>query len=132
MEAKDKLFVDTVETMTTEHRIEVDSLHNSMLEEREMAITRIEVKAYEEQFEQNKKYERLEAAHRELQERHDSIRDTYEARIRQAESQHAEELSAISERKAYEFELSGQNAKREYVNLQNKFTLEIRSLRAQH
>lgn len=50
MEAKDKLFVDTVETMTTEHRIEVDSLHNSMLEEREMAITRIEVKAYEEQF----------------------------------------------------------------------------------
>lgn len=67
-----------------------------MLEEREMAITNIEVKTYEQLFEQSKKYERLELAHRDLQERYDSIRDTYEARLRQAESSHAEEMSAIN------------------------------------
>ena len=81
----------------------MDSLHNTMLEEREIAITNVEVKAYEEIFEQNKKYERLEAAHRDLQERYDSVKDIYEARIKQSESSHAEELSAINERKAYEF-----------------------------
>lgn len=57
-----------------------------MLEEREIAITNVEVKAYEEMFEQNKKYDRLETAHRDLQERYDSIKDIYEACIKQSES----------------------------------------------
>lgn len=117
--------------MNTEHRIEVDSLHNNLLEEREIAITNIEVRAYEDMFQQTKKYEALAQTHRELEENYDRIKETYEARIAKIEEEHESELISLQERKDYENELSGENARREYTNLQSKFQLEIRSLKAQ-
>jgi hypothetical protein len=33
--------------MTTEHQIEIDTLKNTLVEEREIAINSVEVKAYE-------------------------------------------------------------------------------------
>jgi hypothetical protein len=56
--------------MNTEHRIEVESLQNSLMEEREIALTNVEVRAYEEMFQQTKKYEALAQTHRELEEKY--------------------------------------------------------------
>ena len=42
--------------MNTENRIEVDTLRNNMIEEREITLSSFEVKAYEDMFQQTKKY----------------------------------------------------------------------------
>ena len=71
--------------MNTERRIEVDSLRNNMMEEREIVLSDFEVKAYEEMFQQTKKYELLQREFRELDERYNVVKDTYEKRIQEME-----------------------------------------------
>ena len=48
------------------------------------------------------------------------------------QKEHDIELSTLQQRKEYENSLSGQNAKRQFNNLLNKSSLEIRSLKNQH
>jgi predicted component of type VI protein secretion system len=69
--------------MNTEHRIEVDTLKNNMIEEQEIILSGFEVKAYEEMFQQIKKYERLQAQFKELEDRYNHVKETYEKRIKE-------------------------------------------------
>lgn len=63
-------------------------MHSNMLEEREIAITNIEVRAYEDMFQQIKKYEALGQAHRDLEETYATLRDAYEQKLAQAHAEH--------------------------------------------
>jgi hypothetical protein len=49
--------------MNTDHRIEVESLQSNMMEEREIAMTDVEVRAYEEMSKQTNKYDSLAKTH---------------------------------------------------------------------
>ena len=44
--------------------MEVDSLYNRLMEEKELALSTAEVQAYEEMFQQTKKYEQLEGRYK--------------------------------------------------------------------
>ena len=46
IEEKDKKFIDTVDEMQTQRRVEVDTLRNVMLQQKEIALSAFEVKAY--------------------------------------------------------------------------------------
>lgn len=48
-----------------------------MMEEREIAITNVEVRAFDEMFQQTKKYEALSQLHRDLEEKYERVRETY-------------------------------------------------------
>ena len=128
---KDKRFIDTVDEMNTEHRIEVDTLRNNMVEEREITLSAFEVKAYEEMFQQTKRFQKLNVEYMELEERYNVVKGKYEERIKEMEKQHDMEIMSMQQRKEYQRQLSGENSKREFNNLINKSSLEIRGLKNQ-
>lgn len=117
--------------MNTENRIEVDTLRNNMIEEREITLSSFEVKAYEDMFQQTKKYQKLNVQYMELEERYNVVKERYEERIKEMEKEHDLEVVALQQRKEYEKELSGENSKRQFNNLLNKSNLEIRGLKNQ-
>lgn len=59
-----------------------------MMEEREIALTNVEVRAYEEMFQQTKKYEALAQSHRELEEKYEKVKEIYEAKLAEVEAEH--------------------------------------------
>lgn len=64
---KDKLFVETVETMETEFRIKYDSMEVQLIEEREIAVNNIEMLRDRDNYDFETRYQKLERDHKELE-----------------------------------------------------------------
>lgn len=81
--------------MNTEHRIEIESMNNTMMEEREVILSNMEVKAYEDMFQQLKRYEILENSHRELQTKYDTVQSTFQLQFNHTIQNHSIEIENL-------------------------------------